>query len=90
MQLTVRVQRSLGGEKPGEALRCLVGELHREGWTKQQLYQEFNALVEGKEWKLPESEQELLRDCILDALVGWCAPDWRLLPEEPDVREHTA
>ncbi|MDP9766516.1 MULTISPECIES: hypothetical protein [Deinococcus] len=89
MQLTVRVQQSLRKENPGEALRSLVGELHTEGWTKQQLYREFNALLEGKVRKLPESEQDLLRDNVLDALVGWCAPARRLLPEEPDVREHT-
>ncbi|MFC4637714.1 hypothetical protein [Deinococcus hohokamensis] len=90
MQLTVRVQQSLRREKLGEALRSLVGELHTKGWTKQQLYREINTLLEGKEeWKLPETEQDLLRDYVLDALVGWCAPEWRLLPEEADAREHT-
>ncbi|WP_043816730.1 hypothetical protein [Deinococcus maricopensis] len=90
MPLVPLVQQAFRDEQPGEALRLLVRDLHTQGWSKAQLYRAFLALFEETQaWTPSGDEREVLETCVLDALVGWCAPAWRLLPEEPDVREHT-
>lgn len=72
-------------EDPCTSLRAFVIQMYKEGYTKQALYNLFYDVFLELRKEGREAEEDLILDCILDALCGWCASHYRLIPDEPDI-----
>jgi hypothetical protein len=75
-----RLHQPLQSDPRGEELRRIILVLAREGHTKDEIYGAMNELLDQiREKHGGESAEEDTILELMDALVGWCHPNARLL-----------
>jgi hypothetical protein len=81
MNYEERFENALRSNEPLATLNNLVLELSAEGHEKAAILKIFENYALCLRKNNRESDEELLME-VMDALVGWCHPDARLLPDE--------
>ncbi len=84
MKAEERLASAVHAADPDAALRVVIHDLVREGWTQRQL----GTLLEAFLLRLraepghQEADEDSLLD-LMDALTGFCHPSAQLLPDGP-------
>jgi len=81
MNYEERFEKALHSAAPLAALNSLVLKLSAEGHKKAEILKLFENYALCLRKKDRESDEDLLLG-VMDALVGWCHPGARLLPDE--------
>ena len=77
-----RCDIALQAKEPERALRALVLDLAREGWSQAELYGLMEmVLAQLRARKAGEDREDAVLN-VMDALTGWCHPAARLLPDD--------
>ena len=76
-----RFENALRSNEPLKCLNTFVFELSAEGRKKAEILKIFENFALCLRRKNREADEELLLE-VMDALVGWCHPGARLLPDE--------
>ncbi len=82
MTVEQRLERALGSPQPVLALRAVVLELAKESHSKAQIYdllETFLIKLRSNDTCQESDENAILE--VMDALTGWCHPDYQLLPD---------
>ncbi|MCI0691504.1 hypothetical protein L0337_05785 [candidate division KSB1 bacterium] len=81
MKYEERFETALRSNAPFAALNSLILELSAEGHKKAEILKIFENYALYLRKSNRESDEDLLME-VMDALVGWCHPSARLLPDE--------
>ena len=74
-------ENALRSNEPLAALNSLILKLSAEGHKKAEILKIFENYAICLRKKDREPDEDLLME-VMDALVGWCHPSARLLPDE--------
>src|SRR5438128_1908984 len=85
MEHQERFERALRSSNPQAALDSLVLELSAEGYKKAEIYNFFNEFWASVQDQNRACDATMLEN-TMDALTGYCAPEFHLLPNE-DIQQ---
>lgn len=80
MEHQSRFEAAIRASDAGQALRTLATDLSCEGYSRQAIYDLFEAFMLRLRDAGRAPEEEVVMD-IMDGLMGWCHPDARIFPE---------
>ena len=76
-----RIRRALLAEDGRNALRDLAVAFSADGCGRDEIYHLFLGVYEEAQSAGRENHEDVLGD-VMDMIVGWCGPAWRLdLPD---------
>jgi hypothetical protein len=75
--LAARIKAGLDSADPVQALRGLVDAFAGEGASTETIYDQFERVMLAERSAGRSSREELLLE-LMDALTGWCHPDFAL------------
>ncbi|MBC7869761.1 MAG: hypothetical protein H7Y09_02890 [Chitinophagaceae bacterium] len=86
MLIQERVDIALNNENACLELGELVNTLSCEGYSKIEIHRFFLNFHLFLRENNREQHEDLVAECVLDRLVGFCSPHYRLLPQQPDMK----